>query len=163
MSDASDLEAARAEVIRRAQTAVDPVLTSSGGGNEVDAILASHKVASTWAASTAYKVGDVVMPNPRDGHRYKCIQAGTSGASQPSFSTGDYARTTDNAVVWEEAGEQFSSVYDVRSAIREAWELKAAKASDRTNFSADGASISAHQTPEFCLRMAQRYGTVAIA
>ncbi len=40
-----------------------------------------------WLASTGYAVGDIVTPTIANGHYYKCISAGTSDASEPTWPT----------------------------------------------------------------------------
>ncbi len=57
--------------------------------------------APTWAASTAYSVGDVVIPTTTNGHMYVCTAGGTSGASEPTWPTTDGATVTDNTATWE--------------------------------------------------------------
>lgn len=57
-----------------------------------------------WAASTAYSVGDYVQPTSsgRDtGLRYKCIVAGASGTSEPTWPAEDGGTITDGGVTWE--------------------------------------------------------------
>jgi hypothetical protein len=57
-------------------------------------------------------VGNIIRPTAGNGHLYRCIVAGTSGASQPTWVTSSFAvqglsgttETEDGTVVWEEAG-----------------------------------------------------------
>jgi prepilin-type N-terminal cleavage/methylation domain-containing protein len=55
-----------------------------------------------WQANTTYTVGSAVIQtsNGDDQHYYKCTQAGTSGASAPTWGT----TVTDNTVRWMEGG-----------------------------------------------------------
>ena len=55
---------------------------------------------TTWAASTAYTVGDVVKATSYDAHTYKCTTAGTSGGSEPTWDTTNGNTTADNTVTW---------------------------------------------------------------
>ena len=58
---------------------------------------------TAWQASTAYAQNDIIEPITPNGHSFKCIVAGTSGASEPSpWNTGDGQTTTDNSVTWTE-------------------------------------------------------------
>jgi hypothetical protein len=57
----------------------------------------------TWAASTAYTVGQLVKP-AAGTHFYKCKVAGTSDAATPTWKT-DGTDTTDGAtVIWTDMG-----------------------------------------------------------
>ena len=53
-----------------------------------------------WQASTAYALGALVSPSSANGHFYLCTSAGTSGASEPSWSTTNGATTTDGGATW---------------------------------------------------------------
>ena len=41
--------------------------------------------AGIWVKNTAYTAGDMVIPINPNGHFYRCITAGTSGASEPTW------------------------------------------------------------------------------
>lgn len=56
------------------------------------------------ANSTAYSVGDVRRPAADNGHGYRCITAGTSAGSAPTWNTTAGSTTTDGTVVWKETG-----------------------------------------------------------
>jgi len=56
--------------------------------------------APTWAASTAYAVGDKVVPTTKNGNIYECTTAGTSGTTEPTWPTTEGATVTDGSVVW---------------------------------------------------------------
>ena len=80
MSVLSDQRAAAlATLTLYAQADTPPVVTSG----ELGTILDSNQRASFWLISTAHVYGDVIMPNVANGHRYRCVQGGTSGATEP--------------------------------------------------------------------------------
>lgn len=57
----------------------------------------------TWAANTAYTLGDVVKPTTYASHAYKCTTAGTSHATtEPTWGTTNGGTTADGAgaLVW---------------------------------------------------------------
>jgi len=54
-----------------------------------------------WAASTAYSVGDTVIPTTPNGYRYVVTTAGTSNSSEPSWTTTIGNTNSDSGVVWE--------------------------------------------------------------
>ena len=56
--------------------------------------------ADTWRASTAYIVGDTVIPTTPNNNVYKCTTAGTSDSSEPTFPTTEDQTVNDNTVVW---------------------------------------------------------------
>jgi len=58
----------------------------------------------TWTASVNYAVNSIVVPTVSNGHFYKAVQGGTSGAAQPTFPTGIGQRVADGQVIWQEAG-----------------------------------------------------------
>jgi prepilin-type N-terminal cleavage/methylation domain-containing protein len=41
--------------------------------------------AGTWKPTSTYEVGDIVIPTQPNGHFYRCVTAGTSGASEPAW------------------------------------------------------------------------------
>lgn len=57
-------------------------------------------VASTWAASTAYSVGDNRVPTTPNGLKYMCISAGTSGGTEPTWPTTLYGTVVDGGATW---------------------------------------------------------------
>jgi hypothetical protein len=55
----------------------------------------------TWAAGTAYALGDVVKPPTYTRYSYKCTTAGTShAATEPTWGTTNGGTTVDNTVTW---------------------------------------------------------------
>src|SRR6185436_9576783 len=61
---------------------------------------------AAWAVTTAYTVGQLVRQNavPSVGSErvFLCIQAGTSGGSEPTWNLTMGSITTDSTVVWKE-------------------------------------------------------------
>ncbi|MEX0701476.1 MAG: hypothetical protein WD069_05210 [Planctomycetales bacterium] len=57
----------------------------------------------TWTQNTAYGVDEwVVRPDPdSNGWFYRCVTAGTSGGSDPAWSTTDGVTFADGGVTWE--------------------------------------------------------------
>mgnify|MGYP000995852494 FL=1 len=50
---------------------------------------------TAWQSSHAYSVGDLVRPTTGNGHGYRCYTAGTSGGSEPTWSTTAGATVSD--------------------------------------------------------------------
>lgn len=58
--------------------------------------------ATTWTATTKHVVGDYVYTSSTtDTYIYKCVTAGTTNSSIPSFPTTVGANSTDGTVKWE--------------------------------------------------------------
>ena len=129
--DASDRANAVTVLSDWAQINVAPVLEQS----EIEAILDRCKRASTWTSLTAYNPGDVILPTVRTGHRYICVIGGTSGATEPftgndrwPITQGSKVTETGSTLTWQEDGPEYRSLYDVRQAAYECWDLKTRKA-----------------------------------
>ena len=82
---------------------------------------------AAWAQNTPYSLGEVRRPSqvPLDGLFFKVTTAGTSGGSEPLWSTSLGETTADGTVVWT----AISSVYEelsslAPSAIIELFELR---------------------------------------
>jgi len=64
---------------------------------------------TVWQSSTAYAVrpaqdaviGSIVRPTVFNDRHFKCVGAGTSGVSEPAWSTTLGAQTNDGTAVWE--------------------------------------------------------------
>lgn len=68
---------------------------------------------SVWVASTAYNLGDYIIPTASNGYQYKCTTAGTSGTTEPTWGTTPGGTTADNGtLVWTldgNDGDDFSA------------------------------------------------------
>lgn len=135
--------------------ATEPQLTSP----ELDALLAANLRANVWVATTAYVHGDKVTPTSRNGHVYTVLTAGTSAATEPTWTVGDGSTVTDGTVTWQEVGEDWENVYDIRAAIESGWMQKAAKVSE---LYAEGGE-QMQQVFDHCIKMAVKFRSVKIA
>ncbi len=64
-------------------------------------------VRSIWVASTVYAVNDIRTPTTLNGFQYRCVTAGTSDSSEPTFPTDLGVTVTEgggSTVVWEHDG-----------------------------------------------------------
>lgn len=82
----------------------------TAGGVALASKTITYTAANSWgvtrADSTAYAVGDIVIPATPNGHLYRCIVAGTSHSSAPTFPTvsGQTVAEGGGTVVWAEIG-----------------------------------------------------------
>ncbi|MBW2559387.1 MAG: hypothetical protein JRE40_00885 [Deltaproteobacteria bacterium] len=61
----------------------------------------AHHLDADWVAATAYTVGDFVSPTTKNGYRYECTTAGTSGGTEPAtWGTTAGGETNDNGTKW---------------------------------------------------------------
>ena len=147
-------EIAMAELKRLVQPDVTPALTDV----ELNSILDSVQRASFWALSTAFVFGAVVLPVTKNGHRYRCVQAGTTAATEPIWPKRDASQITDGGVIWQEAGADFENVFDIRAAAHQAWLMKASKAVELF----DGGNQKLSQIAAACGEMAEKFAPIKI-
>lgn len=128
MSDATDRIVAIKAVSDLIQPDVAPTLTIG----EVELAVDRAKLASTWAANTAYSLGNVVVVG--NGHAYQATQSGTSQASPrevtdwPAHSGSVLSDGSSSPqLLWEEIGtarfntgiaEAEYNVYDINRAAK---------------------------------------------
>lgn len=150
------LEEAISEVKLFAQTETFPCLDD----DTVSALVEKTKRAEIWQPSHAYKVGQSVQPTTPNGHFYKCIKAGISGADEPEWYEGLASRTWDgdDTLAWEEsADDPDGNLFDTRAAIHQAWVLKASMAAKDFDRKIDTETFNVSQVYEHCLEMARSY------
>lgn len=81
---------------------------TAGGQTLTSVTWASTSAANwshTWAASNGYSYGQIVAPPTSTGYLYRCVVAGTSGTTAPTFPTVVGETVTDNTVTWACVGE----------------------------------------------------------
>lgn len=82
-----------------------------------------------WQAATAYTVrpagdaglGSVVKPSVENGRQFKCVTAGTSGASEPVWDTTLGALTADGTAAWEAIEALSRTAYVHETIDRRRW------------------------------------------
>jgi hypothetical protein len=157
MTDAEDREIALERLASFAAPDVEPTLSV----DELEDILDQSARGTRWNDATDFAVGTVVIPTANNGHVYVVTVGGTTGATEPTWPESMGGTVVDNEVEFEEAGlYYYSSLYDVRGALRKAWELKAAKASELISSADSGSEQMIFQQ---CQRMIEHYTTPVIA
>jgi hypothetical protein len=155
MTDAEDRDIALERLAKFTQPDVEPTLDEL----ELEDILDESARAVRWTTATVLTIGTLVLPTVYNGHVYKVITGGTT-TTEPTWPESQ-AGTVNLGAEFEEAGlYTFSSLYDVRAALRKCWELKAAKASELISSSDSGSEQVIFQ---HCQEMASKYVTPIIA
>ncbi len=102
-SNIQDLEAAVIEQKAKAlrHEFENAFLNADGSGNQPTGLYNILK-GTAWQASTAYSLGDVVVPTTglENGCRYECTTAGSSDASEPTWPTSEGGAVVDGTVTW---------------------------------------------------------------
>jgi len=82
---------------------------------------------ASWAASTAYALGDVrrAATDQVTGLFFKCVTAGTSGSSEPAWPTDIGVEATDGSVTWKAISSVYADISVLApNAIVELFELR---------------------------------------
>lgn len=147
-----------AYVKKKAQTAEFPVVPDQ----EVESIVQMNKRAEVWATATEYAIGAKVQPTTPNGHFYKVLQAGTSGATEPDWNTRENSRTYDgDTLIWLEHETDFDgNLFDLRSAIHECWLYKTAIAANGFDVSIDQQKWNRSQIYDHCKEMAKAFSPI---
>ena len=56
--------------------------------------------AGAWVKQTPYAADDIVIPTNPNGHFYRCVTAGTSGTTEPSWPLTGSAMLSDGSAQW---------------------------------------------------------------
>jgi hypothetical protein len=139
---------------------IDPVLSD----DEIDTLLAKfayRTIHPTWAASTAYAVGETVIPSPRNGHYYVVTVAGTSGGTQPNFPTNHLDTVVDGTVTWQEVDDTPS--YNLNRAAAEGWRWKAGKVANRYTMWDATQRLNRSDLHKHCLLQAKMYASKSVS
>lgn len=101
-----------------------PALTGNSNGIG-DASGGVYRAVPKWAASTAYNVGDEIIPNAtQNGKVYFCIVAGTSDTTEPTWPTIIGNTVVDGGATWEcSYTDQYVSYLGVEHPWGLAWQF----------------------------------------
>ena len=162
----------RAEAIAQVSMFVDAQSYPQMSTTEIGSILDSYSRFTTWAVSTVYAVGDRVVPSIPNGRVYECRVAGTSGTTQPDypvypayqfqgFSIEDGA--SNPRLTWVDMGPANVERYDVRTATRQGWLIKASRCASDIDAKEGTSDVKLSQLKAHCLSMAERYRPLVFA
>jgi prepilin-type N-terminal cleavage/methylation domain-containing protein len=86
--------------------ASEPTWPTAAGGTVTDGgITWTEDTPPEWAQLTIYSIGNFAVPATKNGHRYRCTTAGTSGASEPTWPITKAGTVADGSVTWTENGK----------------------------------------------------------
>lgn len=111
----------------KSNSQADSVLNARYGSGSPASVYAALLVARYWQASTAYAVGDIVVPTGYTGvtggvdRLYRCTTAGTSGASEPTWGTTDGGTTTSGTATFTEHTPSLNSNTNMPEATTTPW------------------------------------------
>lgn len=79
----------------------DPLRYKALAGATDTISIATFVTFQTWAASTTYTTGTLVVPPTSNGNFYRCSSPGTTGATPPVFPTVAGFYVNDGTAVWQ--------------------------------------------------------------
>ena len=162
----------RAEAIAQVSLFVAAQSYPQMSTTDIGSILDSFSRFTTWTAATTYAVGDRVVPTTPNGRVYECRVAGTSGASEPEFPAYPPYQykgweiedgSSDPTLTWVDQGPINVERYDVRTATRQAWLIKASRVAADIDAKEGNSDVKLSQLMQHCLLMADKYRPVAFA
>jgi hypothetical protein len=171
MWDSGAMSLSRAEAIGRvalySQAAQYPAVSTT----DIGIVLDEHQRFGTWTASTAYAVGDRIVSSTPNGRVYECRQYGTSGTTEPEFPD-NYGWTWEGYLItegtsnpqlaWVDMGPAHIERYDVRTATRAIWLLKAGLVSAEVDAKEGTSDVKLSQLQSQFLTMADKFRPVSI-
>ncbi len=110
---------------------VDRQLQATSDPGVDNIVLTPTYILPSWTASTAYALGDSIIPTTPNGYRYEVTTAGTSNSSEPSWGVVLNGTTSDGSVVWTLIAQD-----------RPTTEITLALSSANLNTNTPGASLS---------------------
>ncbi len=114
---------------------------------------------ASWEPSTAYVVGDEVVPDVRNGHKYRVTSGtGDSGATAPVWPTVSGGTVSDAGLTWTEVGRVYwEPTYNLNIGAAEGWLWKAGKVANRHDFSQEFRNLNRSQMYKQFMETSQRY------
>lgn len=159
----------RNEAIQRLKSDIDADGYPALGNSEVNNLVDDNKIASVWSASTAFEIGDTVVPTAakRTGSKYRAIafngEGVSSGTTEPNWSASRDSIFSDGNITWQEDGRQPRSLWDLEEAAYQGLLKKAAKTQTEFDYGDADHKQSASQMHKMLLEQAERMKPVRVA
>jgi len=169
--DNRDMGLTRAEAIARVSLWCDATAYPEVSTTDIGTVVDQFSRFSTWTASTAYAVGDRIVPTTPNGRVYEARRAGTSDITEPDWPTGPWNQyqgwsysdgTSDPQLLWVDAGPANVERYDVRSAARQVWLIKASRVVGEIDSKDGSADVKLSQLRTHCLEQAEKFRPMVI-
>lgn len=161
----------RAEAIARVSLWCDATSYPEVSTTDIGTVVDQFDRFASWAASTAYAVGDRIVPTTPNGRVYEARRAGTSGTTEPDWPTAPWTQyqgwcysdgPSDPQLLWVDAGPANVERYDVRSAARQVWLIKASRVVGEIDAKDGSADVKLSQLRAHCLEQAEKFRPVVI-
>lgn len=171
MWDNRDMGLTRAEAIARVSLWCDATAYPEVSTTDIGTVVDQFSRFSTWTASTAYAVGDRIVPTTPNGRVYEARRAGTSDTTEPDWPTAPWSQyqgwvysegTSDPELMWVDAGPANVERYDVRSAARQVWLIKASRVVGEIDSKDGSADVKLSQLRTHCLEQAEKFRPMVI-
>lgn len=115
-----------------------------------------------WEPNKTYNLNDYITSNPRNYVLFKCIQAGISGPTQPTWPVFTQSQgnvdVTDNTVIWETAGSApWTPTWNLAYGIAQGWKMKMGAAVGAYDITVGGQMMKRDQLFQHCKEMQQQW------
>jgi hypothetical protein len=161
----------RADAIGRVALYSQAAQYTAVSTTDIGIVLDEHQRFDTWTASTSYAVGDRVVPTVPNGRVYECRVPGISGTTEPEFPDTygwkweGYLITegaSNPQLAWVDMGPAHIERYDVRTATRAIWLLKAGLVATEIDAKEGPSDVKLSQLQAQFLTMADKFRPVSI-
>lgn len=161
----------RADAIARVSLWCDATSYPEVSTTDIGTVVDQFDRFAAWTASTAYAVGDRIIPTTANGRVYEARRAGTSGTTEPEWPTWPGSQyqgwcvsdgTSDPELLWVDAGPANVERFDVRSASRQVWLIKASRVAGEIDSKDGAADLKLSQLRTHCLEQAEKFRPMVI-
>lgn len=161
----------RADAIARVSLWCDATSYPEVSTTDIGTVVDQFDRFAAWTASTSYAVGDRIIPTTANGRVYEARRAGTSGTTEPEWPTWPGSQyqgwcvsdgTSDPELLWVDAGPANVERYDVRSAARQVWLIKASRVAGEIDSKDGAADLKLSQLRTHCLEQAEKFRPMVI-
>lgn len=161
----------RADAIARVSLWCDATSYPEVSTTDIGTVVDQFDRFAAWTASTAYAVGDRIIPTTPNGRVYEARRAGTSDSTEPEWPTWPGSQyqgwatsdgPSDPQLLWVDAGAANVERYDVRSAARQVWLIKASRVVGEIDSKDGSADVKLSQLRTHCLEQAEKFRPLVI-